>query len=217
MNCVKLSVPLVFKGSNLGEDNTGWNGTEMFKGCEKIPSADLSESTITALRRDAFANCTSLKEVKLPPTFAEFGNPKATSGGTGEHYPNINTNPFGGCSGIKLYLNSAKMPVKNMTDHVETPMDIATVSEIVIGTNMTELEDGAFPKVEYSGLTKITFLGAKPATVGADPFRRSVGRTDYRVCSEQGACLLEAARDGSDHHQERRRVGFRNRAADPLL
>ena len=169
MNCSNLETPLVFKGSDLGEDHKGWNGTQMFENCAKIPSADLSESTITALRREAFNGCVALKEVKLPATFVEFGNPN-TAVDSQEYYPNINTDPFNGCSGIKLYLNSPKMPVKNSSTDVNVPMNIAGISEIVISANMTELEDGAFSKAEYSNLTEIKFLGAKPETIGADLF-----------------------------------------------
>ena len=195
LSCSNLETPLVFKGSDLGEDHKGWNGTQMFEGCAKIPSADLSESTITALRRQAFNGCEALKEVKLPATFVEFGNPN-TAVDSQEYYPNINTDPFNGCSGIKLYLNSPKMPVKNSSTDVNVPMNIAGIAEIVIGENMSELEDGAFSKAEYSGLTNVTFMGAKPATVGADLFDgQKVGQITAYVPSEDLASWKPLATD----------------------
>lgn len=195
MNCSNLETPLVFKGSDLGEDHKGWNGTQMFENCAKIPSADLSESTITALRREAFNGCVALKEVKLPATFVEFGNPN-TAVDSQEYYPNINTDPFNGCSGIKLYLNSPKMPVKNSSTDVNVPMNIAGISEIVIGENMSELEDGAFSKAEYSNLTNVTFVGAKPATVGADLFAdQKVGQITAYVPGKELASWKPVATD----------------------
>ena len=83
--CVKLSSPLVYKGSS---DFTS-SGTllwELFEGTA-IPSADLSESLITTLDRACFNGCKSLKTVKLPPTLTTL------TGGVA---------PFNGCTALEL-------------------------------------------------------------------------------------------------------------------
>ena len=152
--CGNLDDPLVFRGEHFGDD-MGWAGVGMFQNCVKIPSADLSASTITAIRREVFSGCSSLAWVKLPPTFVEFG----ISSKPGDL---IDRSPFGGTMSVRLCLSSAELPAKNF--------DMPQVTAIEFGPGLAVLKDGAFSKAEYSGLTKIDFLGEKPATVGADLF-----------------------------------------------
>lgn len=73
-NCYKLASPLKFYGSNntveIGSSSSDW---ETFLNCWSLPSADLSESTMTFLTRQSFNNCYSLEWVKLPDNFKSFG------------------------------------------------------------------------------------------------------------------------------------------------
>lgn len=154
--CANLTNALVFSGSKFCETKD-WNCVQMFLGCSKIPSADLSGSTITALRREAFGQCTSLEWVKLPSTIKEFGCPDDTSD---SKY--FNRDPFGGDMSVKLYISSTNLPSFNIK--------IPEVTSIEFSTNLTTIADSAFASTGYSGLTELKFTGAKPATIGENLF-----------------------------------------------
>ena len=103
--CVKLSSPLVYKGSSdfTSSDTLLW---ELFAGTA-IPSADLSESLITTLDRACFNGCKSLKTVKLPPTLttltggvAPFSDCAALELVEFNSVPNT-LSAFSGCSALK--------------------------------------------------------------------------------------------------------------------
>ena len=147
---------LRFFGSDFGE-KSGW---EIMRGCTSITNADFSASTITALRRDCFQNCTSLKTVTLPTTLKEFGWPGNTDLGT------MNRTPFNGVGGVKVIFTGGVLPVMTYQD--------GNVAAIEFTTPVAELPDNAFANYYsiYSipRLSSITFVGPPPATIGSDLF-----------------------------------------------
>ena len=147
---------LRFFGSDFGE-KSGW---EIMKGCTSITNADFSESTITALRRDCFWNCTSLKTVTLPTTLKEFGWPGSSDPGT------LNRTPFNGVGGVKVIFTGGMLPEMTYQD--------GNVAAIEFTTPVAELPDNAFANYYsmYSSprLSSVTFVGPPPATIGNDLF-----------------------------------------------
>ena len=145
--CAKLATPLVFSGTALGTSpgSDSWN---IFYGCESIPSADLSGSTVTALYRGCFDECKALKEIRLPPTLEKFG-----ISDTGEQMNDRSA--VSGCSGLKIYVNGTTLPRFHTDD--------AAITKIVLGENLTTL-----PEVAFSGLTKLRgvyFCGDRPEEI----------------------------------------------------
>lgn len=145
--CVKLASPLVFCGTGLGTEQ-GSGSWEIFKGCESIPSADLSGSTITALYRGCFEGCKALKEIHLPPTLVNFG--------FNDDPDDLNNRAVvTGCTGLKVYVNGTTWPHFYTNDTV--------ISKLVVAEGITSLPEGAF-----SGLTKLRgvyFCGDRPADI----------------------------------------------------
>ena len=145
--CSKLASPLVFCGTALGTgpESGSWN---IFYGCELIPSADLSGSTVTALYRGCFDECKALKEIRLPPTLEKFG-----INDTPEQM--FNRSAVTGCSGLKIYVNGTTLPQFHTND--------TAIAKIVLGEGVTTLPEGAF-----TGLTKLRgvyFCGDRPEEI----------------------------------------------------
>lgn len=147
---------LHFFGSDFGE-KSGW---EIMRGCASITNADFSASTITALRRDCFLNCTSLKTVTLPTTLKEFGWPGSSDLGT------MNRTPFNGVGGVKVIFTGGMLPEMTYQD--------GNIAAIEFTTPVAELPDNAFANYYsiYSSprLSSITFAGPPPAMIGNNLF-----------------------------------------------
>lgn len=143
---------LVFYGSDMGLGGGSWGGAQAFSGCTQLTNVDLSASTITGLRREAFNECTALRAVSLPPTLKEFGDPNGGS--------LLDRDPFPSCLNLKLIFSGSGLPVCNF--------DIKKITAMEFSDALTTLPDNAF--THYPNLTEILFRGAKPETVGADLF-----------------------------------------------
>ena len=156
-NLSKLTnTDLCFYGSDFSE-SSGW---EIIKNCTSITNADFSASTITALRRDCFWGCSSLKAITLPPTIQEFGWPSESD--------TLNRSPFQDVGGVKLIFTGDRLPLMTCLDN--------NVSEIEFKAPLAQLQDNAFASYYHmylgpqTRLTTITFAGPPPATVGENIF-----------------------------------------------
>ena len=66
-NCTKLETVNF-------DDAIGVLEAGAFKGCKALKAADFSKSTLAAIGYEAFADCTSLAEIKLPETVSDIGD-----------------------------------------------------------------------------------------------------------------------------------------------
>ena len=152
---------LYFYGSDFGGYEGCWG---MVQNDTSITNVDLSASTITALRRDCFKGCTSLKTVKLPPTIQAFGAPHNSDGMS-------DRSPFADVGGVKLIFTGGALPEMTCND--------GNVAAIEFTAPVSALPDNAFYSYfnPYGKtlLTSITFVGEPPATIGENLFSGAMG------------------------------------------
>lgn len=147
--CSNITNALEFSGQVFADQ---WSS---FEGLSKIPSVDLSKSTVAQIGRECFKNCSSLQWIKLPPAIVHLGN----SGGSSME----DRDPFGGCSNLKLIFTGEVMPTVTLIFGANT-----SVTEMEFEAGLNTLPDNAFSR--FSGLEKITFRGAKPNSIGENVF-----------------------------------------------
>lgn len=142
---------------------------DLFQSCVKLKNISIPNS-VTSIGNFVFDGCHSLEHITLPNTIKSIGNSafsscsKLKSISLPDSITNIGALAFGYC----VLLDSIVIPQGMSTIQQGTFAYCRNLSTITIPENIINVGESTFSNC--SKLRNVTFLGAKPRTIGANAF-----------------------------------------------